>query len=165
MFNNYFKVAYRNLIRQKFYTVINVSGLGIGIAVSLLIAFFVIDELSYDKFHKDSDRIYQVYMKAMLQGKPIDGANTCAPIAAASKEELAGVEDAIRITMWRDIVFRNEDNIYTEEKLLVADSNFFSFFTFELMEGNPDNILNKPNQIILTENTAFKYFGYKVGSG
>ena len=165
MFRNYFKVAYRNLIRQKFYTVINVSGLGIGIAVSLLIAFFVIDELSYDKFHKDSDRIYQIYLKAMLQGKPIEGANTCAPIASASKEELAGVEDAIRINIWRDIVFRNEDKIYTEEKLLLADSNFFSFFTFELLEGNPDNILNKPNQIILTENTALKYFGYEVGSG
>ena len=165
MLRNYFKVAYRNLIRQKFYTIINVSGLGIGIAVSLLIAFFVIDELSYDKFHKDSDRIYQIYLKAMLQGKPIEGANTCAPIAEASKEELAGVEDAIRITLWRDIVFRNEDKIYTEEKLLVADSNFFSFFTFELLEGNPDNILNKPNQIVLTENTALKYFGYNVGDG
>ena len=164
MLRNYFKVAYRNLIRQKFYTIINVSGLGIGICISFLIAFFVIDELSYDKFHKDSDRIYQIYLKAMLQGKPIEGANTCAPIAAASKEELAGVEDAIRINIWRDIVFRNEDKIYTEEKLLLADSNFFSFFTFELLEGNPDNILNKPNQIILTENTALKYFGYKVGS-
>ena len=165
MLYNYFKVAYRNLIRQKFYTVINVSGLGIGIAISFLIAFFVIDELSYDKFHQDSDRIYQIYLKAMLQGKPIEGANTCAPIAAASKEELAGVEDAIRINLWRDIVFRNEDKIYTEEKLLLADSNFFSFFTFELLEGNPNNILNKPNQIILTENTALKYFGYKMGSG
>jgi putative ABC transport system permease protein len=165
MLYNYFKVAYRNLIRQKFYTIINVSGLGIGIAVSLLIAFYVIDELSYDKFHKDSDRIYQIYLKAMLQGKPIEGANTCGPIASASKEELAGVEDAIRITMWRDIVFRNEDKIYTEEKLLLADSNFFSFFTFELLEGNPDNILNKPDQIILTENTALKYFGYKAGEG
>lgn len=165
MLYNYFKVAYRNLIRQKFYTVINVSGLGIGIAISFLIAFFVIDELSYDKFHQDSDRIYQIYLKAMLQGKPIEGANTCAPIAAASKEELAGVEDAIRINMWRDVVFRNEDKIYTEEKLLLADSNFFSFFTFELLEGNPDKILNKPEQIILTENTALKYFGYKVGDG
>lgn len=165
MLRNYFKVAYRNLVRQKFYTVINVSGLGIGIAISLLIAFFVIDELSYDKFHKDSDRIYQIYLKAMLQGKPIEGANTCAPIAAASKEELAGVEDAIRINLWRDVVFRNEDKIYTEKKLLLADSNFFSFFTFELLEGNPDKILNKPDQIILTENTANKYFGYTIGSG
>ena len=65
----------------------------------------------------------------MLQGKPIEGANTCAPLASASKEELAGVEDAIRINIWRDMVFRIEDKVYTEEKLLLADSNFFSFFS------------------------------------
>jgi putative ABC transport system permease protein len=165
MIKNYLKVAVRNLFRQKFYTIINISGLSIGIAISLLIAFYVYDELSYDKFHTDADRIHQIYLKAMLQGKPIEGANTCAPIAAASKEELTGVEDAIRINLWRDIVFRNEDKIFTEKKLLLADSNFFSFFSFELLEGNPDKILNKPDQIILTEKSALKYFGYEVGSG
>ena len=163
MFRNYLKVAFRNLLRQRFYTFINISGLSIGIAISLLIAFFVFDELGYDKFHKDANRIHQVYLDAMLQGKPIVGAHTCAPLAAASKEELTGVEDAIRINLWRDVVFRNEDQIYTEEKLLLADSNFFSFFTFDLLEGNPEDILNEPNQIILTENTARKYFGYEIG--
>lgn len=163
MLKNYFKVALRNLIRHKFYSLINVFGLTIGIAVSLLISFYVFDELSYDKFHTDADRIHQIYLKAMLQGKPIEGANTCAPIAAASREELAGVEDAIRICLWRDVVFRNEDKMYTEEKLLLADSNFFSFFTFDLLEGNENDILNEPNQIILTEKTAIKYFGYKIG--
>ena len=165
MIKNYLKVAIRNLYRQKFYTIINISGLSIGIAISLLIAFYVYDELSYDKFHTDADRIHQVYLKAMLQGKPIEGANTCAPIASASKEEIPGVEDAIRINMWREVVFRNEEKIFTEKKLLLADSNFFNFFTFELLEGNPDEILNKPDQIILTEKSAMKYFGYKVGSG
>ena len=165
MLKNYFKVAVRNLLRHKFYSVINVSGLTIGIAVSLLISFFVVDELSFDKFHKDADRIYQVYLDAMLQGKPEQGANSCAPVANASKEELVGVEDAIRINMWRDVVFRNEDKMYTEKKLLLADSNFFQFFTFELLEGNEENILNQPNQIILTETTAEKYFGYVPGKG
>jgi putative ABC transport system permease protein len=165
MLRNYFKVAFRNLFRHKFYSFINVSGLTIGISVSLLIAFFVVDELSYDKFHKDADRIYHVYLKAMLQGKPAEAAYSCAPLAAASKEELAGVEDAIRLGLWRDVVFRNGDKMYTEEKMLLADSNFFSFFTFDLLEGNPDDILNEPNQIILTEATAKKYFDYTVGQG
>ncbi|MEN8250207.1 MAG: ABC transporter permease [Bacteroidota bacterium] len=164
MIRNYLKVAVRNLFRQKFYTTINISGLSIGIAISLLIAFYVYDELSYDKFHTDADRIHQIYLKAMLQGKPIEGANTCAPIAFTSREELAGVADATRITQWRDVVFRYEDKIFSEKKLLLADSNFFSFFTFELLEGNPDKILNEPYQIILTEKTALKYFGYTVGS-
>jgi len=163
MLKNYIKVAYRNLFRHKFYSLINIFGLTIGISVSLLISFYVIDELSYDKFHTDADRIHQIYLKGMLQGKPIDGANTCAPIAAASMEELPGVEDAIRIALWRDVVFRYEDNIYTEEKLLVADSNLFSFFTFELLEGNEKDILNEPNQIVLTEKSAQKYFGYQIG--
>lgn len=165
MLKNYLKIAFRNLLRHKFYSIINISGLTIGIAVSILIAFFVVDELSFDKFHADADRIHQIYLKAMLQGKPIEGANTCAPIAAASKEELAGVEDAIRINLWRDVVFRNEEKMYTEKNLLLADSNFFSFFTFELIEGNEENILNEPNQIVLTESTAKKYFGYTIGEG
>jgi putative ABC transport system permease protein len=165
MFNNYFKVALRNIFRHKFYSFINVFGLTIGISVSLLISFFVFDELSFDKFHEDADRIYQIYLKGVLQDKPIEGANTCAPIAATSVEEVPGVEDATRINLWRDIVFRYKDKIYTERKMLLADSNFFSFFTFKLLEGNPNNILNQPNQIILTETTAKKYFGYEVGQG
>lgn len=163
MLQNYFKVAIRNLFRHKFYSFINIFGLTTGIAVSLLILFYIYDELSYDKFHADSDRIYQVYMRATLQGKSDGGANTCAPIAAASKDEIAGIEDAVRINMWRDVVIRYEDNIFTEKKLLLADSNFFSFFTFDLLEGNSNNILNEPNQIILSETNAKKYFGYQVG--
>jgi putative ABC transport system permease protein len=67
--------------------------------------------------------------------------------------------------VWRDVVLRYEENIYTEKRVLVADSNFFNFFTFELLEGNPENILNKTNQIVLTETTANKYFGYVPGKG
>ena len=84
MLKNYFKVAFRNLIRNKFYSSINIAGLSIGIAVSMLIMFYVFDELSYDRFHKDADQIYQVYMKARIQGKSEGGTNTCAPIASAS---------------------------------------------------------------------------------
>ena len=165
MLKNYFTVAFRNLIRNKFYSSINIAGLSIGIAVSMLILFYIFDELSYDHFHKDADRIYQVYLKAKLQGKAIEGAHTCAPIATASKEEITGVDESIRINLRRDVVIRYEDNIFTEKKLLLADSNFFSFFTFDLLEGNENDILNEPNQIILTETSAKKYFGYEPGNG
>ncbi len=164
MLRNYLKVAIRNLFRQKFYTFINIFGLTIGIAVSLLIAFYVFDELSYDRFHEDADRIYQIYLKAKIQGKPIEGGHTCAPIAAGCREEIPGVEDATRISLWWDLVMRYEENIFTEKKVLVADSNFFQFFTFELIEGNNNNILTEPNQIVLTETTAKKYFNYTPGS-
>ncbi len=163
MLRNYFKVALRNIFRYKFYSFINIFGLTIGISVSLLISFYVFDELSYDTFHEDADRIYQVNMRGVLQGKPFNGANSCSPFAAASVQEVPGVEEAIRINLWRDIVIRYEDKIYTEKKILVADSNFFEFFTFELKEGNPNDILNEVNQIILTETSAKKYFGYEAG--
>jgi putative ABC transport system permease protein len=123
----------------------------------------VFDELSYDTFHNDADRIYQVHMKGVLQGKPFNGANSCSPFAASSVEEVPGIEEAIRINLWRDVVLRYEDKIYTEKKVLVADSNFFEFFTFELKEGNPNDILNEVNQIVLTETSAKKYFGYEAG--
>lgn len=163
MLKNYFKVAFRNIFRYKFYSFINIFGLTIGISVSLLISFYVFDELSYDTFHKDADRIYQVHMKGVLQGKPFNGANSCSPFAASSVEEVPGIEEAIRINLWRDVVLRYEDKIYTEKKVLVADSNFFEFFTFELKEGNPNDILNEVNQIVLTETSAKKYFGYEAG--
>jgi putative ABC transport system permease protein len=165
MLKSYFKIAIRNIFKYKFYSFINVFGLTTGIAVSLLISFYIFDELSFDRFHQDADRIYQVYLKGVLQNKPIEGANTCAPIAAASVEEIPSVEDAIRITLWRDVVFRYQDKIYTEKKLLLADSNFFNFFTFKLLEGNPDKILDEPNQVVLTETSAIKYFGYEHGKG
>ncbi len=165
MLKNYFKIALRNIFKYKFYSFINIFGLTTGIAVSLLISFYIFDELSFDQFHQDADRIYQVYLKGVLQDKPIVGANTCAPIAAASIEEIPAVEDAIRINMWRDVVFRYEDKIYTEKKMLLADSNFFNFFTFKLLEGNPDKILNEPNQIVLTVTSSRKYFGYEPGKG
>ena len=159
MIKNFFKVSFRNLIRHKFYSLINIIGLSIGIAVSMLILFFIYDELSYDRFHKDAKRIYQVYQKARLQGKEGDGPNTCAPFAAAAVDEIPEVESSIRINQWREQIIRYEDDIFTETMLL-ADSNFFRFFTFELLEGNPKNILNEPNQIVLTEKTAKKYFDY-----
>ena len=165
MLKNYLKIALRNIFKYKFYSFINIFGLTTGIAVSLLISFYIFDELSYDKFHTDADRIYQVYLKGVLQGKPIEGANTCAPIAAASVEEIPAVESATRITLWRDVVIRYQDKIYTEKKFLLADSNFFSFFSFKLLEGNPHKILNGPNQIVMTETSAGKYFGYKPGKG
>jgi putative ABC transport system permease protein len=159
MIKNFFKVSFRNLIRHKFYTTINVVGLSIGIAVSMLILFFIYDELSYDRFHKDAERIYQVYQKARLQGKEGDGPSSCAPFASAAVHEIPEVESSIRINLWREQIIRYEDDVFTETMLL-ADSNFFRFFTFELLEGNPENILNEPNQIVLTKKTAKKYFDY-----
>jgi putative ABC transport system permease protein len=165
MLKNYFKIAFRNIFRHKFYSFINIFGLTIGISVSLLISFYVFDELSYDTFHEDAERIYQVHMKGVLQGKPFTGAYSCSPFAAASVEEVPGIEEAVRINLWRDVVLRYEDKIYTEKKVLVADSNFFQFFTFKLKEGNPNDILNEVNQIVLTETSAKKYFGYEAGKG
>jgi putative ABC transport system permease protein len=165
MIKNYLTLGFRNLFKHKFYSFINVAGLSIGIAVSMLILFYVYDELSYDRYHTDADRMYHVYMRAKLQGKEDAGSSTNAPLASAAVDEIPEVESAVRITTRWNEVIRYEDNIFTEERLLLADSNFFDFFTFELLEGNPNDILNEPNQLILTETSAKKFFDYEVGEG
>ena len=95
MLKNYFKVAVRNITRSRFYSFINLFGLTTGIAVSLLITLYIFDELSFDRFHKDADRIYQVYLKGVLQDKPIIGANTCAEPALTMDQFFSG-DDASR---------------------------------------------------------------------
>ncbi len=160
MLLNYLKVAIRNLIRNKFYSFINIFGLTVGITATMLIVLFVNDELSYDRFHTNSDRIYRVGVKGILSGAEFNMATSCSPMASALVAEFPEVESAIRITQFTNVVLKNEEDVFTEPKMLLADSNFFEFFTFELIEGDMKTALKGPNQIVLTEAAALKYFGY-----
>jgi putative ABC transport system permease protein len=165
MIRNYFLIAFRNLLRQRFYSAINIAGLGTGIAVSLLILYYIYDEHQYDRFHTDADRMYQVYLVGRINGVESKWPATCAPLAQAARAEIPEVENTTRIGFWREVVIRHGEQAHTEQRLMLADSNFLDFFTFELIEGNPERILREPNQIVLTESSALKYFGYRPGSG
>ncbi len=159
MWLNYLKITFRNLLRRKFYTFINITGLSIGLASSLLIILYIVDEFSYDTFHRDAERIFRVHTRAKMAGKDMNTCYSSAPISSDLKRELPEVLDGCRITTWNDINIRYGEQAYSEKKVLLADSNFFNFFSFRLLHGNPNTALKEPNSIILTENTALKYFG------
>ena len=129
MLKNYFKVAVRNILKYKFFSAINILGMTIGITACLLIILYVTDELSYDRFHNNADRIYRVDLHGKIGGQDIHTSTTCPPMAATLVEEVPGVEEATRIAnFWGAGVVKYEDKAFTESKIFYADSNFFSFF-------------------------------------
>ena len=160
MFSNYLRVFIRNIRRNSFFTFLNVLGLTLGIGVSFVIVLYVTDEISFDKFHKDGNLIHRAGIHGILSGNSFEGVNTCPPLSAALSREVPGIESSIRIGSWSDQIIKKADNNEVlQEQVLVADSNFFKFFTFELLAGDRDEVLKKPQSIVLTETTAIKYFG------
>ncbi len=163
MLTNYLKIAWRNLWRNKLYSLINVGGLAVVLAVSTLLLWWIKDEFSYDRFHTDADRIYRVNAHI---GKGTDERHislTPAPIAVASQENVPGVEAAVRLTgLWEFNNFRVGDQLFAEKKetLGYADENFLTVFDgFKVIDGSATNPFPAPNAVVLTETLARKYFG------
>ena len=161
MLKNYFKVGLRSLLKNRFYSLINLLGLSVGITCSVLLFLYVNDELSYDKFHKDYDNIHRVTLFGSLAGQKFNMPVANAQLAKTMKEEFPEVEAAIRLNLWNEILMAYEEKSFSEEYVLLADSNFFSFFDFNLIEGDPDNVLTGPNKIVISEDLAIKYFDWK----
>ena len=159
MIRNYFKVALRNILKQKFYSLINILGLTIGIVATLFIILYVTDELSFDRFNSNIERMYRVGLNGRLAGQEVHVNYTPPPLATAMVNEVPGVEQSLRIWEWGDVVIRYEDKVFTEDLIFHADSNFFKFFSFQLLEGDPVTALKEPNSIVLSESMANKFFG------
>ena len=159
MIRNYFLIAFRNIVKQKFYSFINILGLTIGIAASLFIILYVTDEWSYDRFHKNIERMYRVGLNGKLAGQEVHVVSTPPPLASAMVNEVPGVEQALRLWQWGDVVIRYEDKVFTEDLIFHTDSNFFKVFSFELLEGDPETALKEPNSMVITESIANKFFG------
>lgn len=160
MLQNYFKLAVRNILKHKFFSAINILGMSIGIAACLLILLYVVDELSFDRFHANADRIYQVGLQARIGDQDVTTANTCPPMAETLVKEVPGVEAATRISnFWGTPSLKYGDKAFTEEKVFHADSNFFEFFGYKLLEGDMETALKEPNTVVLTKSIATKYFG------
>ena len=164
MITNYFRIAFRFISKQKMYTFINVAGLSIGLSTCLFIMLYIIDEYRYDTFHKDANRIYRINLFGRLSGQEFNTCYTAAPIAAGMKAEFPEIEKACRIAVWNDMSVRYDDVTFTEKKILVADSNYFDFFSFVLLQGDPKTVLKEPNGIVLTESLANRLLGY-TGKG
>jgi putative ABC transport system permease protein len=159
MIRNYLKTALRIMLRQKAYSAINIAGLSLGIAASLLIILYVMDEVGFDKFQQDGDRMYRIGFKGRLQGNEFEMATSPAPVAEAIRKEIPEVESAVRFGLWRTTSMAFNDKVFTEEYFLVADSNFFQFFSFPLIAGDPKTALQGSNKIVLTQSAAKRYFG------
>lgn len=159
MYKNYFKIAFRNLIRFKAYSLINIFGLAIGLAACILILLFVKDELSYDKFNKNADRIYRVHSVGKLLGNELNMAVSPAPLGATMVSDFPEVIQAVRLSYNANMLIRYEDNVFNETGFFWADSTIFEIFTMPFIQGNPKTALDEPHTLVLTETTAKKYFG------
>lgn len=159
MFKNYLKTALRNLLRNKFYSLINIAGLAIGITACILIMLYVQSEFSYDKFHKNADRIYRVNLYAVLSDNEFNTPTTSVPLAEKMQEELPEIEEAVRILDISQPVIKHNNILYNETKWYYTDANFFDVFTTQFIFGNPEGALTQPNSVVLTASTAEKYFG------
>jgi putative ABC transport system permease protein len=149
MVKNYLKTAYRNAIRHKGYAFINLAGLVIGLAASILIFLWVQDELGYDRFHKNGDRIHRVISNLWVQ--PV-------ALAPALVDDYPEIQNAVRILKRRSLVNVGEKKYY-EDTFTIADNSLFEIFTLPLVSGNPATALAEPFSLVMTEEAAVKYFG------
>ncbi|MEI9920300.1 MAG: ABC transporter permease [Bacteroidota bacterium] len=165
MLQNYFRIAFRNILKHKFYSALNISGLALGLAACFLIGLYVFDELTYDRFHENHENIYSVALHGRIGGQELYTASSSPPLAQAMVQGIPGVEGATRLRHYGNVVMKFDDKSFTETQALFADSNFFNFFTFQLIEGDPKQALKEPNTLVLTTETARRYFGNEQAVG
>ena len=158
MLRNILKIAFRNLLKDRFYSFLNIIGLSIGIAASLLILLYVADELSYDKFHEDADRIYRVSFFGKMGNERLNAVVSPAPLAEGLKNHIPEVEAVTRFNTGV-ILFNHNEEIFKEVNLLYADSTFFDVFSFALLAGNKKEVLKDPYSLVLTKQSAIRFFG------
>jgi ABC-type antimicrobial peptide transport system permease subunit len=155
MFRNYLKIAVRNLVKHKAFAVLNITGLTIGLASSILILLWVQHELSFDRFHQQADQLYRITAEA----SDFKTAVSPAAMAVGLKQELPAIENYVRISKPVTLFLEKDDQQFEEKRIFYADPSFLDVFTFPLLKGNRQNALNQPDAILLTEAMASKYFG------
>jgi putative ABC transport system permease protein len=159
MLKNYFKTAWRGLIKAKMFSFINILGLTIGITVCMMIFLFIMNEWNVDSFHKNRDHIYRVLRSAKEEGKEKSVAYLSGSYAPALLNDFKGqILKAVRVNPNDNLVTVGK-NSFHEKRVLDADSNFFSFFSFPFITGDAATALKEPHSVVLTETTAKKYFG------
>jgi putative ABC transport system permease protein len=161
MFKKFFLIAVRNISRHKVFTFINVTGLAVGLAASLLILLWVQDELSYDKFNLKASSIYRVEEDQFYSGVRYHVTVTPHPSGPVWKEKIPEIKEQTRMNRLPRILFRQEENVFFESSIIAADSGLFKMFTLPMVMGDPLTVLNSPHSIVLTEKLARKYFGEK----
>jgi len=156
---NFFLNAVRNLSKKPGYVLLNVFGLAIGLTSFLFITLYVLNELSFDKFHKNYENIYRPKVVGRLAGSILDQAITAAPMAKTLVNDYPEIITTTRLTKLGDWLVGFGDKKFNESEVLFADSTFFGVFDFRLLRGDPKTALERPKSVVLTEEYANKYFG------
>ena len=159
MIRNYLKTAWRNIRKNKLFSFINILGLSIGIATCFIIMLYVQDELSYDRFNKNADNIARVVFHADINGGKIDESVSMPPVAQTMKRDFPEVEDATRILSFGTPKIIYSNTVFKDDRFALVDPNFFSIFTLPMIKGDAKTALAQPGGIVLTQETAEKFFG------
>ncbi len=159
MLKNYLKIAFRNLKKYKGYSFINFAGLAVGLASCILISQYIYQELSYDSFFKDADRVYRVATMMKSPNGIEKNAQTSMPVGPALAANYSEIRSWTRMYYAGPSLVENRENKFFEYNIVFADSTFFKIFPFKILSGDPENLLNAPNSIVLTKSMAHKYFG------
>ena len=157
MIRNYFKIAWRNLRKNKLYTGINIFGLSIGLASCMLIGVYIANELSYDKFNDQAHRIVRATMEYKISSEVNFAATTGTKVGPELTRTFPRIEDYVRTYISSSNV-KYDNKVFNEKGILFADPPFFKIFSFNLLQGNAATVLDAPNKIVLTQSMAKKYF-------
>ncbi len=163
MWTNFFKVAFRNIFRHRLFSFINLAGLTISMAAAVLILLFVRYEWSYDRFHEHGEDIYRIRIMGQFQGNSLDYIGSASAPGPAFYEEIPDIVNFVRMSKdyygTEGTTVKVADRDYIAKDVFHADSSFFEIFTFPLIHGEADKVLNEPNTVVFSESTARKYFG------
>jgi putative ABC transport system permease protein len=162
MLFNYFLSALRNLRKNFTFSMINIFGLGLGLTVTLLLSAWVVDELSYDRFHSKADNIYRLSLEYSFGGQTSKTSVSPTALLPALQKNFEEVEGGVRVynpSSWNPFIVRHEDKFFQEGHFYFADSTFFDVFSYQLLQGNPTTALTQPGSVIISQRMAKKYFG------
>jgi putative ABC transport system permease protein len=159
MYRSYFKIGWRNLMKNNGLFAINIAGLAMGIATCLIIMLFVVDELSFDRYNEKADQIVRIVLKGKVNGEIIKEAVTPAPVGATLKSEFPEVVESTRVRRFGSPKIAYRNTTYRNSKLAFVDPNFFNVFTLPFLQGDPTTALAEPHTIVITKDEALKYFG------
>ncbi len=163
MILNYIKIAWRNLTKQKLYSLINITGLAVGLAVCMMIMLYVAHEMSYDRFHKNGSRIFIPQAVIKIGGNNLGLEYMSYAAGPIIQQSQPAVEGYMRtLSYFRPVVASTTaapQAKFSEEHLLFADPDFFKFFSFKLITGSANDVLNKPFSVVISQDMAKKYFG------
>lgn len=165
MLKNYIKIAWRNLLRNRAFSAINILGLAIGLASCMLISLYVLDELSFDRYNEKADQIVRIAFKGNMNGGKINESHVMPPTGPAIKADYPEVLDATRLRQAGGPKVQIGAKEFRDEHMAFVDANFFSVFTLPFVKGDSKSALMEPNTLVITEKTAAKYFGNQDAIG